>query len=413
MQGQPDLKYSIMEYCASADITESIFFKTVTLTMTFQDNGGFYDKVGIGIGDRIVVRMYKENVDSEFRDVGLTFLVSSIGPASTGGNSKSRTFFIAASTKPSHLNLKLRVRRAFKNTAANVAKSVIVGYLGADPEEFEVVGADMSQSQFSMLAPTLTPFQTLDMIVARSTAVDPKKGSNVVCYQSIDGQYRMGTLRSLFESGKVHNYKLFPTKNMTFQEDDYYRFNTFKQHKHADVGRRIEDGLLSNESVAYDFLTRQFTKASFNFLRDHRNIMVTGDNPPFDPSVADRDYVGELQTTFGSSTTIEYRPSDRAYGQPEDQISKRLVYDKAQRAAFDSISYSASVIGNPDLRAGDTFDVIAPAMYQTTDVDPDLFFSGKFLVASVRHHIESMEEVTTYVDLFKDGYDLPVEERMR
>jgi hypothetical protein len=220
------------------------------------------------------------------------------------------------------------------------------------------------------------------------------------------------SLSELFAEAKVHEYSLVPFKAATQTDRDYFRFGKFKQHKHANLRDRLQSGMLVGEHVEFNMIERSFTRSTFRFRDDYRDVLITGEFPPFNSEVADRDYVEELGSTFGNSVATTYRHSQEAYGAAEDTISSTHVYDSAQKASIASIVYSVEFMGNSDIRAGDIVDVTAPSMYQNDTVnEPDLFFAGKFVVGSVRHVVRDAEEYTTFVDLFKDGYDLPIGEQ--
>jgi hypothetical protein len=413
VEGRPDITFMLSEYVQRFQLVESMFHKAVAFDMTFLDGGGFYDRVGIEVNDRIRVRLFKENVpNSEFREIDVLLYISDIGPATVGENAKNRSFLISAATREAHLNAKLRVRRAIRGTPQSIAQTIASGWLSTDLRLASSDNKRLSDPQMQILFPSCTPFQALDMVVRRSKSLAPSSGTNVQCFKSVDGPLVFMSLAELFAEAKVHEYSLVPFKAATQTDRDYFRFGKFKQHKHANLRDRLQSGMLVGEHVEFNMIERSFTRSTFRFRDDYRDVLITGEFPPFNSEVADRDYVEELGSTFGNSVATTYRHSQEAYGAAEDTISSTHVYDSAQKASIASIVYSVEFMGNSDIRAGDIVDVTAPSMYQNDTVnEPDLFFAGKFVVGSVRHVVRDAEEYTTFVDLFKDGYDLPIGEQ--
>lgn len=413
--GGPDAVYVITEYVQRFQLIESMFHKALALDMTFVDGGGFYDKIGIAVNDRVRVRLFKENVpNAEFRSIDTVFHLSEIGSAATTINAKMRSFLISGTSVEAHLNAKLRVRRPIRGTPQSIASTIISGWLSNEIKLADSSVRTLASPQLQILFPSCNPFRALEMATARAKAQSPRAGANVQCFKSIDGPMVFMSLKEIVASGKLHQYKFIPNTLTSNSDADYFRFSVFKQHKHASAGARLEEGMLVGEHVEFNMITREFSRTTFRFKDQHRELMLTGEYPAFDYDVADQDYVAELGAAFGNSIGTTYRHSDEAFGAAEDTISTSSVYDKAQKASLASIAYSAEVMGNSDIRAGDLIEVVAPAAYQS-DIsnEPDVFLSGKFLVGSVRHVVVDAENYMTFVDLFKDGYDLPPGDNQR
>lgn len=413
VQGRPDLTFMLSEYVQRFQLVESMFHKAIAFDMTFLDGGGFYDRIGISVNDRIRVRLFKENVpNSEFREIDVLLYIADIGPGAIAENAKYRTFLITATSREAHLNTKLRVRRPIRGTPQSIAQTIASGWLSADLELASAENKKLAEPQMQILFPSCSPFQALDMVTRRAKSSDPREGTNVQCFKSVDGPIMFKSLAELYAEAKTHVYNLVPNKTATQTSSDYFRLASFKQHKHANLKQRLDSGMLVGEHVEFNMIDRSFSRSTFRFKDSFQDILVTGEFPPFDAEVADRDYVEELGSTFGNSVATTYRHSQEAYGAAEDTISTTNVYDSAQKAGISSIVYSADLMGNSDIRAGDLMEVTAPSLYQNDSAnEPDVFFAGKFMIGSVRHVVRDAEEYTTFVDLFKDGYDLPIGEQ--
>ena len=278
-----------------------------------------------------------------------------------------------------------------------------------DPGKVDPKNVEETFGSLNVSASSLEPFQVIERV--NSQAVSPANGAgdnNFFFYETREGVIYK-SLRKIIQDANTFNYIVPADKNRNqeSEEKDYQRLLEFQVKAMDDQRQKMIEGVLENQTLTFDFISRKIEKKSFKLKDNYRDILLLGDNLAFDMDEIDN-LIGDNNRVTDEEQHVFPRCSNKSYDQQEDFISLKRGPSQAQYHLMNQMVISCRVLGNPKIKPGDVIDLKAAQPDATDQEQRDPFLTGKFLVGSAKHVVIDAGTYETVLDLFKDGYEFDI-----
>lgn len=389
--------YSATQYVTELNVFESMFAKSMQLTMGVFDGGGLMETLALQPGDGIDVMLMR---DEDSAKVIKRFIILNIGNGGRATNSSAKTYTVSAMTMPAFLNKKATVYRGFKGKHSDMITTICADYLGIANVEVEATYGD-----FTLVSPGRAPFTLVSQIMQHAISAEGGEDASLYFFYEDRDSHKFWTLNKVVAEANVHAYTVSVDKNVDGVAD-LSKIQHFQQLKAGSQSERIQSGMYENEIVEFDHVSRTITNTLWKFKEAGDRIQVLAPSPVFDKVNNLAQWVNEADSKMrGLSNMVKFRGNDEAFD-GVNNYGRKFGSMVAQKAAFNQIIYAVQIFGNTDIKAGDILDITAPAMkMQSETAELDFSLQGKFLVGDVRHRMINGEQFITVLNLFKDGYE--------
>lgn len=380
---------------------ESIMSKFMYIEGLLVDGGGIIQRIGFQPGDLLEVHIYKDESDPEELKIIKTFVIEQLGGQRRDEGQKSTQYTFRAVSLAGFNGLRNKIKKAYSNKCHVIAKSICEEYLRIPPKELKDFTPTFGQ--FNYIAPSISPFETLDRVCLHSIAEENPNHTSFFFYETRDGVY-FRSLDKIVENANNFAYILNADKNVSQNAaNNYFRIQEMVHHESVDQREKVLQGGLKNKTITFNPISRSINETIFNLEEEYKDIIKLGDHLLMDKEEIQH-YVGEERFT-DEEPNIFVRCSNESYDQPQDFISSARSIRTAQSSLMNQTPLTVTLIGNPRLKPGDIIDLNVVQASGEENGEKDFVLSGKFLVSSCVHAVTDIENYVTICDLFKDAYE--------
>lgn len=401
-------EFGFTTYLQKFTIYEGMFSKFMYCEGQIFDGASFLQKVGLQAGDCLRISLYKDTSDVEGDMITNDYFIDSLGAGTRLVGGKGETFTFRAVSKIGTAGLRSKLKRSFNGKASDIIQFICNKIFELEPGKVKPENIEETSGSLSLIASSVTPFEFIESVNSQAiSSANKAKDNNFFFYETRDGVVYK-SLRKIVKDSKSYKYVVPVDKNRNpeSQAKDYYRILEYQVKTFNDQRAKVEQGVMENQTLTFDFISRKITKQSFKLKNSYKDILLLGDNLAFDVDEIDN-LVGE-NTVTDDEQNILPRCSNRSYDQPEDFISIKRGPTQAQYFLMNQTILSCRILGNPKLKPGDTINIEASQPSASADREMDAFLSGNFLITSLRHIVMDAGSYETIVDLFKDGYEFDI-----
>ena len=401
-------------YVRHFKIFESLFSKFTYIEGLILDGMNVTQRFGIQPGDLFRVDIFKDPSDiAPHERIQKDFVIEHLGGQERSTGNKAAKFTFRAVSETGHRGLKNKVKKSFRGKGSAIVSAIRSQYL--DPTmKMESIG---SFGNMRCVIPSLTPFEAIENISKQCMSGSNPTDGNYFFYEVRDTVY-FKPLKAIVAAANNHKYVLAADKNRAPDlqaANDYFRIIEFQHHESTDQRNYLQNGTLSNKVLTFDFITREIKTTGFSILALKEDILLMGQHLLMDSQEVDHFVTKQGQPGTDEVTSLFVRCSNRSYlEKPKDEntifcseefIEKVRPFAQAQRGLMNQTVLTISILGNPRIKPGDTVEIeMAQASGDFVD-EKDFVLHGKFLVGSSAHSITDMDNYTTILELFKDGYE--------
>jgi hypothetical protein len=317
-------------------------------------------------------------------------------------NQSSKTYVLHFTTPDFLLSEQTKVAQVFTGTYSSMVDKILKNYLrvSATPANgASGLGAiEPSKGSYNYIAPTLTPFQTINEIAKR--AVSNKNKPDYLFFENLNG-YNFISLSTLFASPTV--FKLnFGVKNV---EDnigsEFFGVRNMKILTQNNMVDNIRNGSIAGRFIGFDTLTRKLKMTNLTPETIHDGSV----------DVRLQTNVGDLKDVnkFGSTSNqmvnsrVMFYPftaprqlsnyikeSDPSTANAQDNTQEYKFHRKAILSLLGQKKMELALPGNFKIMAGSMVQLDVPKYsVKTESVDGELdpILSGRYIVTATRHSI--------------------------
>lgn len=402
-------QFNFTTYLQKFSIYEGMFSKFMYCEGQIYDGAGFVKTVGLQAGDIIRIDLFKQPEDSLDDIITNDFYVESVGGSTRLVSGKGEVFTFRAVSKIGYMALKSKVKRSFTGKASDIIQQICSKFFELEPGKVSANNIEDTYGVLNISASSLQPFDVIERINSQAVSAANKAGdNNFFFYETREGVIYK-SLRKIVQDANTFNYIIPADKNRSQEskDQDYFRILEFEVKTTGNQRQKVEDGVLENQTLTFDFISRKVEKKSFKLKDAYKDILLMGNNLAFDMDEIDN-LVGDQQRVTDEEQNVFPRCSSKSYDQAEDFISIKRGPSQAQYCLMNQTVISCRVLGNPKIKPGDIVELKAAQSNPSDQEQRDPFLNGKFLVGSVMHIVLDAGAYETILDLFKDGYEFDI-----
>lgn len=402
-------QFNFTTYLQKFSIYEGMFSKFMYCEGQIYDGAGFVKTVGLQAGDIIRIDLFKQPEDSLDDIITSDFYVESVGGSTRLVSGKGEVFTFRAVSKIGYMALKSKVKRSFTGKASDIIQQICSKFFELEPGKVSANNIEDTYGVLNISASSLQPFDVIERVNSQAISAANKAGdNNFFFYETREGVIYK-SLRKIVQDANTFNYIIPADKNRSQEskDQDYFRILEFEVKTTGNQRQKVEDGVLENQTLTFDFISRKVEKKSFKLKDAYKDILLMGNNLAFDMDEVDN-LVGDNQRVTDEEQNVFPRCSSKSYDQAEDFISIKRGPSQAQYCLMNQTVISCRVLGNPKIKPGDIVELKAAQSNPSDQEQRDPFLNGKFLVGSVMHIVLDAGAYETILDLFKDGYEFDI-----
>lgn len=410
----------VTNYFRQFAIYESLFSKFMYVEGNIYDGGGIAQKIGFQAGDILRFTLFKDESDTKTEMIIKDFYIESIGGQKRNPNQKGASYTFLAVSKCGKEASSTTIKRSYNKKGKDIIMDICTQVLQLTPEEMSfntfsntsgltpTANFEDTYGDISLIMPSVPPFEAIEFVLQQCISnTDKIAGNNFFFYETRDGVI-LRALKTIVASGKTHEYRMPVDKNRSKDgpDQDYLSTQSVHHAKSNNQRENLNQGILENQTLSFDFISRSITKQSFNLKEDHKGILLMGEYLLLDSDEIEN-YTGSQRVT-DEQQSLFVRCSNKSYDKAEDYYELAGGTTRAQIQLLNQTQITIKILGNPKIKPGDTINlkVAQPDNELLEDRDPIL--GGKYLVASCKHVVSDAIDYITLVDLFKDGYERDV-----
>lgn len=402
-------QFGFTTYLQRFTMFEGMFSKFMYCEGQVYDGASFIQKVGLQAGDILRITLFKDPDDSENDTVTNDFYIESLSAGTRLVGGKGEIFTFRAVSKIGVVGLRTKIKRSFTGKASDIINNLCEKFFEIEPNKVNPNNIEETFGELSISASSMNPFDFIERLNAHAVSASNKAGdNNFFFYETRDGVVYK-SLRKIISDANTFNYIVPVDKNRDQKSaaNDYFRIEEYQVKNFNDQRAKVEHGVLQNQTLTFDFISRNIEKKSFELKDSYKDILLLGNNLAFDTEEIDH-LVGKQETVTDDDQHIFTRCSSKCYDQPEDFITLKKGPSQAQYVLMNQTVVSCRILGNPKLKPGDIVNIKAAQPNTSEQKEYDIFLTGNFLVGSVKHIVMDAASYETVIDLFKDGYEFDI-----
>ena len=224
------------------------------------------------------------------------------------------------------------------------------------------------------------------------------------------------SLEGLYARGPIFNYFRKDTQS-TDPLSTYFNINFLQVDKVANSYKNINSGMYAAKVYAFDPLTREVVEHNFDVDEKELQMTTMLNDAIYDTGIKlNGKYLNELPeakiyniitTSNGSNNSRpEITSSHEAIGDYHTNSEFKIPFLNSKLLQLENFLITVSVQGNTSVFPGAIISLTIPSsttQVKNTDYANDKFFSGNYVVLSVRHIFTAQSHMTV-MQLGKDSF---------
>jgi len=388
---------------------ESIFSPAVSLEILINDGVGLINDFPL-VGDEHIILSFKTKGADDSNSIDLNMRSYKVGNRVRSGE-RAMMYPIYAMNERAVTNPKTEVVSAFGGKISDFIRQFV--------NFFRV---EQTQGEYKYVATGQTVFDTIT-ILAREAESDINPSSAYVFYETSDG-YHFVTLDTLFNQPTSKQY-YYAQKSVRRSNDisgdaisDDKLITTLEHSKSNDLIGSMENGLYGNLTSAIDPIRKTFNTRGFDYFgkgfnqtqhipQDANRIQPSGEFQSLalnSQSANEKYFVSDLVDVAPIEYIDEYDTTVALRGRKRHRFSGLSTSLFSQ---LEVITFRISVTGDSSRHAGDIIEIYVPEPSSRKNKinQYDKYLSGRFLVTSVRHMLQSDNKYITIMECVKDSFE--------
>lgn len=391
---------SILLQFVELELSQSIFEPRMVGTVVISDAFNFSETVPMVGLESIFIQFKTKGAEKMVEILGKVFAIEAQGRMSNEKGVVTKIRFVSEVQYKNHL---ARIRSAKTGSTSEIARKIFVESFG-DKEKFFVDTADLRTCKF--VFPYWSPLKCIDWLSHRSLAPGGSKNETPSCYmfyEDIDG-FHFKDIMLAASRKPVFTYRVEPNNAENQADVNRYlqRVQEYSIDSHFDRLLEHNTGMYAGTMYLHDITTKKFEIHDFDYRRQFDNARHLNEHPliPYTRT----DMLNSRLTTRAVLPVQTQRMdgADKNIDNAEDFFQNRMSIIRQ----FNTIKMALQVPGNSSLRLMDTVELDIPKSgYLAMDENDwrDIYLSGRYIITSMKHTINSIAGYTTTLELAKDS----------
>ena len=409
-QGKSEPKrISIRSLVSEVNIYESLINKSLSGNIVVTDAQNIPNHLPLTGFEQIEFKLFTPGTSRAFDFTAETGQPMHIYKISSrkGINPRVQMYILHFVSKEMIRNEQVRVKRAFEDTIDNMVLSVVRNELNSDKTLF----LEETKGLRKYVIPKLRPFETIEYL---GKEAESKKHYNpgMIFYENALGLHfksyeSLLAITDMQTRPVVARYSPVPAsirdnkgnRDVIKEMQSVMSYNINSQY---DTLKNLRNGIFNSRTVTHDNFNKTFSEIDFDYLTEYPKLHHT----EHDGTGAKTDGKGILplfnyengntMSDYNEGTSYMVTETKKVHNNTEfptysDITPKRV----SQRLAFESFNISLNVPGFTGISCGEMISFEMPSyepIGRDNPFDNDPYLSGRYLVKSVRHKVNILED---------------------
>lgn len=399
--------FSYYENILSPHITGSALITSSSEVVSSNDRQQRFESLSSGlplsVGSQLLVKITTDSSNSE----PLLDFSSAINPykqlyitniTQVSKDSTKEVIAIRFASRTAHLNETTRVTRRYTSKITDSVKTILQKELEIDDEYITI---DDSSNSYSFIGMNRRP---LDIIINLCNKTIPPQQTNpgYFCFETKSGFKYISADKIINSAPFPKKYKFNGQNVSTFElknTSNLYKLASFSNLKDQDLLSQIRSGVYATKNCFFNPATNGFTEIDISVI-DNNKFSSLAQRPETPNIIQERNkkYHRVQSCIFDCGAESN---------SPEINNSPELYYaaTSARYNILFSQIYSATIMGNSLLEAGNVLDIEMESSSNKKEQGPDERRSGRYIIHALRHYFDN-GIFTTHLKLIRDSYGL-------
>lgn len=416
-----DVSVDVTTMVGDITIYENIFNPTLHGVMTFVDAVGLLSGYGPFqlIGEEIIRISYEIPDESKpVRD--LEFFLYEISDIHNAENMMHKRYVLSFCSYEHIRDAVVNIQHAYDKRCSEIVKDIVSTYL----ESSKNVDVEPTKGEQQLVLPKINPLSAIEFLRKRSVSESKYTSASYLFYETTEG-FNFKSIEYMIDKGKqkISENKEAYTYSITsgdlqrptspdsmdntndprnYNKQEFKTLFEFKQQHKTDTIEKLKYGMFQNESLTLDPVTMRITSTKFKF--ENEKTTVLGKYPE-----NSKKFIQEF--TNGDKNVARWWIVGKDSTRKDTFVDEIITNRSSYMVRLAENMFSASIIGDPLLVAGDVISVPYVPAYRDVDGigNQDELLSGDFLIAGITHKLKH-ETYTAEIELYKAGYGKEVED---
>ena len=401
------------------NIYEDIYSNYITGDLKINDSVGYLSQLGFNGHEFLILQFSQPNIP-DCQSISRSFRIYKVSDRHLFRD-QNEGYTIHFCSEEALLSEQYKISKSYKSKlVSDIAQDVLKTGLKLNSNALATVNIETTKGLRDIIIPNMKPFETLNWLCTQALSAT-NVGADYLFYENYFG-YNFATLQSLYSANVPQNLKFkYEPKNIqqtnsTAASENMINVFAFEVVNNFDTIYTNSSGALANRLIAVDILRQNYTITDFDYskyfasakklnpngiLSNYQNRFGDTDNKVFNSTLK------SVTTNTGESTYNQYiKAHDPTI--KDINIETTVPYRTAQISQINYIRYKLSVPGNPTLTVGKVIEFNLPEMTRTTDgKNADKYYSGKYLITSIKHKIDIENRFVTLMEISKESLPNP------
>lgn len=307
----------------------------------------------------------------------------------------------------------------YQQTAKSIVQNIYTNYIKKISNK-PLVTVEDTYGLLKIAFPSNSTFAALNMVCQQAESIK-NKSSNFLFFENNKG-YHFTTIENLFNQKPKEQF--FDDVNLSKNDDDDNKIKNYQKIvsknyiNTSDVLNASLSGKFANKVFYLDPISKTIESTSYNYSKNFKeNVHSQGINSKPVLSEKHIELLSASPTTESFLTTNYITSQKSAYVRQRDDNISNIVnapiriqnFIGREMAATNQLQnqkMNITIPGNTEISAGDIVELFFNLNDTTTQARGvnDYTVSGKWLVTSLCHQVNSDGEFMTYLECMKDSY---------
>jgi hypothetical protein len=410
---------NLMPFMLELNLFEDIYSSTISGKVVLNDSLGLIAGYSLNGTEFIQIQLQKTKDDTQY--ISRNYRVYKISNRATGDVNGYEVYVINFISEEFLVSEQYRVSKGYVGTQiSDIVNDVLFNYLQTN-KNFDY---DTTSGVYDFVLPNKKLFETINWL-SNYAMVSYDTGADMLFYEASDG-YHFKSLQNLYGQEAYQSYYFDPknTQLNASQIDVNQQVRNVLEFEVLDLFNTlngISNGVFANKLIVIDPLLRTYddTSGTYNYQSHFNNATSLNDYPITNISSAYQNRLG--QTMYDSNPTanppgLELGALRLATGNSGEKdndfisqapdtvandifISQYLPTRVGQLALANYTRIKVTVGGDAKITVGKTVNFNIYQITPLTNSSPgtrelDPFYSGKYLVSSIRHIVKNNSYIT-------------------
>ena len=376
------------------DFMEDIFTNSIFGAISVVDTNDLVHNMPIVGQEFLDIKIITPTLNDEINNIFSVIKINKYSDVNQG----AKLFELHFTSLEFIRNNRIRVSKSFTGTTSEIVQDLLENeqFIGTKKN----INIEETIGIKKVVSPNLNPYRLIRNLTSESIAKN--SGSpHFLFYETLKG-INFRTVQSLYEeeSSGTFDAGVSAARDINFTKviDDMRRVISQDAGGYNDMMQNIKSGVMGSSLIMHDIYNKNYQKYDYKYFENFDDFGRIDENPiynevpidDFNNTVGDfpegKIYVHPTSTTTDFIDAQHYDTSSQQYTYTSNKTQNTLQYRRSKyMELMGGVSLTLEVNGHTALEAGQMVDFFRDSTGKKIDDGIDKYFSGRFLISSLRH----------------------------